>query len=58
MKARLESLGWVRNALVQRRLPDSVYIGLTEAEPVALWQLDGAFQLMDRTGKTFDKDDA
>ncbi len=58
LKARLESLGWVRSALVERRLPDRLYIRLTEAEPVALWQHDGAFHLIDRSGQTIDKADA
>jgi cell division protein FtsQ len=58
LKARLESLGWVRSALVERRLPDRLYVRLVEAEPVALWQHDGVFRLIDRNGQTIDKTDA
>jgi cell division protein FtsQ len=58
LKSQLESLGWVRSALVERRLPDKLYVRLVEAEPVALWQHDGAFQLIDRAGQTIDKADA
>jgi len=58
LKARLETLGWVRSALVERRLPGTLYVRLDEAEPVALWQHDGAFHLIDRSGQTIDKADA
>ena len=58
LKARLEALGWVRSALVERRLPDQLYIRLSEAEPVALWQHDGAFRLIDRAGQVIDQAEA
>jgi cell division protein FtsQ len=58
LKAKLEALGWVRSALVERRLPDQLYIRLSEAEPVALWQHDGAFRLIDRAGQVIDKAEA
>ena len=58
LKAQLESLGWVRSATVERRLPGTLYVRLVEAEPVALWQHDGAFRLIDRSGQTIDKADA
>jgi cell division protein FtsQ len=50
LKARLETIGWVRSATVERRLPDEIYIKLIEAEPLALWQRDSGFQLLDRDG--------
>ena len=49
-KARLESLPWVRAATVERRLPDTIYVRLAEREPLALWQKDGRFALIDREG--------
>ncbi len=58
LKARLETLGWVRSAAVERRLPGTLYIRLVEASPVALWQHDGAFRLIDRSGQIIDKADA
>jgi cell division protein FtsQ len=51
LKARLESLGWVRSAVVERRLPDILYVRITEAVPAAVWQENGAFRLIDRDGK-------
>ncbi len=58
VKAKLQALGWIRSALVERRLPDQLYIRLTEAEPIALWQRDGGFRLIDRSGQVIDQTDA
>jgi cell division protein FtsQ len=58
LKARLEALGWVRAAAVERRLPDQLYIRISEAEPIALWQRDGGFRLIDRAGQVIDQADA
>ncbi len=55
LKAKLEALGWVRSAVVERRLPDQLHIKLTEAEPIALWQRGGGFQLIGRAGQVIDK---
>jgi cell division protein FtsQ len=49
-KAKLERLPWVRSALIERRLPDTLYVRLVEREPLALWQHDGKIELIDRTG--------
>jgi cell division protein FtsQ len=58
LKAKVEALGWVRSAAVERRLPDQLYIRISEAEPIALWQRDGGFQLIDRSGQVLDLADA
>ena len=49
-RARLEQLTWVERASVVRMLPDSLYIRLIERQPLALWQRDGRFSLIDRAG--------
>jgi cell division protein FtsQ len=49
-KRQLESLPWVRSALIERRLPDTLYVRLVEREPLALWQHAGRIELIDRTG--------
>ncbi len=49
-KARLEKLNWVRAAMVERRLPDTIYLRLSEREPMALWQAEGRLALIDREG--------
>lgn len=49
-KAELERLPWVKSASVERRLPNVVYVRLTEREPLALWQRHGQLTLIDRDG--------
>lgn len=49
-KARLEALPWIAGAEVERRLPDLVFVRLTERLPMALWQLEGSFSVIDRAG--------
>lgn len=49
-RARVEALGWVRQAVVARRLPDTVYLRIEERRPLALWQRSGALRLIDREG--------
>jgi cell division protein FtsQ len=46
----LEKLSWVRSVHVERRLPDTVYIGLTERRPLALWQRQKRLSLIDADG--------
>jgi cell division protein FtsQ len=49
-KARLETVAWVRNASIERLLPDTLYVRLTERAPLALWQHRGKFDLVDQDG--------
>ncbi len=49
-KAELERLPWVKEAAVERRLPDTVRVRLTERRPLALWQRHGKLALIDRDG--------
>lgn len=49
-KDMIERLSWVREAQVQRRLPDTIYIHLTERTPMALWQHDKELKLIDVDG--------
>jgi cell division protein FtsQ len=49
-RARLEQLGWIEQASVARMLPDAVQIRLLERQPLALWQRDGRFEVIDRRG--------
>ncbi len=50
VRRRLEQLTWVDQASVVRLLPDSIYVRLIERQPLALWQREGRFSLVDRTG--------
>jgi len=49
-KTRLEALPWIRAASVERILPDTLYVQVTERQPLALWQRKGKLQLIDRDG--------
>jgi cell division protein FtsQ len=49
-KEQLEGLPWVRSAVVERRLPDTLYVRLVERKPLALWQHGGRLELIDREG--------
>jgi cell division protein FtsQ len=49
-KARLEALPWVRSASVVRLLPNTLYVQVTERQPLALWQRKGKLELIDREG--------
>jgi cell division protein FtsQ len=47
---RLEALPWVSAAVIERHLPDTLYVRLVERTPQALWQHDGKVQLIDEAG--------
>ncbi|HJU15675.1 MAG TPA: FtsQ-type POTRA domain-containing protein [Stellaceae bacterium] len=48
--ARLAALPWVRSARVERRLPGTILVHLTERRPLALWQHGGRMELIDHDG--------
>ena len=50
-RARIEGLGWVREASVERRFPDTVFIRIVERRPIARWQRKGRIYLVDRDGE-------
>ena len=49
-REKLMALGWVADAAVVRRLPDTIHVTLRERRPAAIWQRNGAFTLVDETG--------
>jgi cell division protein FtsQ len=50
-RQRLETLSWVEHATVERRLPGTLVVFLQERRPFAIWQNQGRFVLIDRTGQ-------
>lgn len=50
-RQRIESLSWVEQATVERRLPGTVVVYLKERRPFAIWQNQGKFVLIDRNGQ-------
>jgi cell division protein FtsQ len=41
----------VRSAAIERRLPGTLFVRLSERRPLAVWQHDGQQQLIDRDGE-------
>lgn len=50
LKAKIESLPWVRTASVVRQLPHTVHIRILERRPMALWQKNQKFFVVDQEG--------
>ncbi len=55
-REKLEQLEWVQSATVARRLPNTVYVRVTEYSPIAVWQHDGKFTLIDHAGDSIPAD--
>jgi len=49
-RARLMRFGWIREARVSRRLPDTLVIDIVERQPVAIWQNNQQLSLIDGDG--------
>ncbi|MDE0811651.1 MAG: FtsQ-type POTRA domain-containing protein [Alphaproteobacteria bacterium] len=49
--SRVSALAWVKEARLERRLPDTIFVSLIEREPMALWQRDGSLYLIDLDGR-------
>ena len=51
IQAKLESITWVKSAIVERHLPNDIAIHIEERVPMALWQHQGKLSIIDRDGK-------
>lgn len=56
VQAQIKKINWVRDAHVERRLPDTVYVSLQEKIPLALWQKKGELELLDEEGVPLTKE--
>ena len=56
-RTRIEELPWVRTASVERLLPGTILLTVEERRPLALWQHDGQFALIDYEGVVITRDD-
>jgi cell division protein FtsQ len=50
VRARLLRYGWVQDARVSRRLPDTLVVDIVERTPAAVWQYQGRQRLIDAKG--------
>ena len=55
IRERLLRFGWVKDARVLRRLPDTLVIDIVERKPAALWQSKGQLALIDAEGVVLDR---
>ena len=55
IRDRLLRFGWVKDARVSRRLPDTLVIDIVERTPAALWQDKGQLALIDAEGVVLDR---
>jgi cell division protein FtsQ len=55
IRSRLLQYGWVKDARVSHRLPDTLVIDIVERTPAALWQNEGRLALIDIQGVVLDR---
>ena len=55
IRDRLLQFGWVKDARVSRRFPDTLVIDIVERTPAALWQNDEGLSLIDAEGVVLDR---
>lgn len=55
IRDRLLQFGWVKDARVSRRLPDTLVIDIVERTPAAMWQSSGQLALIDSEGVVLDR---
>jgi cell division protein FtsQ len=53
-RQRLLKFGWVRDARVSRRLPDTLVVDIVERRPAAIWQYNQRLALIDMDGVVLD----
>lgn len=49
-RERLLRFGWIKDARVSRRLPDTLVVDIVERQPTAVWQHEGRLRLIDSEG--------
>lgn len=55
IRQRLLHFGWVKDARVSRRLPDTLVVDIVERKPAALWQDSQRLALIDSDGVVIDR---
>jgi cell division protein FtsQ len=57
LQGRLQGLGWISEARVERVLPGRLRVEIVEREPFARWQVNGQTRLIDKQGVVLELDD-
>jgi cell division protein FtsQ len=47
----LQDYGWIKDVRIARQLPGKLFVEITERKPVAVWQHEGRYKLLDDEGK-------
>ncbi|MCS6891575.1 MAG: cell division protein FtsQ/DivIB [Rhodovarius sp.] len=55
-RARLEASPWVVSARVERHLPGTIRVFIVERQAFAIWQHQGRFRVIDRSGRDLEVD--
>ncbi len=50
IRDKLMQFGWVADARISRRLPDTLLVDIVERQPAAIWQYQGKLSLIDKDG--------
>lgn len=58
VQTRLRNIPWIRDAIVERQLPDTLHIHLLERAPVAIWQNSGTLRVIDEDGVVLQSENA
>ena len=55
-RRRVEDLPWIKSAQIERILPQTIFMKVEEREPLAIWQHQGQFSLIDHEGAVILRD--
>jgi cell division protein FtsQ len=58
IRDRVQQIPWVRSVEVERRLPGTLRLRITEHEPFAIWQREGRFSVITRAGSVVASENA
>ncbi|MDR1560780.1 MAG: FtsQ-type POTRA domain-containing protein, partial [Holosporaceae bacterium] len=56
VKKKLEHISWIHSVAIRRKLPDTIYITVSERTPIAILQSKHKLYLVDTNGKILEND--
>lgn len=56
IKNSLENNPWVKSCIIERRLPNTLYVAIFERKPLAIWQFNKKLYLIDENGERISSD--